>query len=121
MLPFLYQRAQNSSDAINAFNEGRVLDSCIAYLAGGTTLLDLMKLDVLRPEKIIDINDLTDQYSNITHDSKGIYLGALARMADTAEHPIIRRDYPVVMQSLYLAASAQLRNVASLGGNVLQR
>jgi xanthine dehydrogenase YagS FAD-binding subunit len=90
-------------------------------LAGGTTLLDLMKLDVLRPERVLDINTLAPKLSAIQADGQGLRLGALARMAAVAEDAAVRRDYPVVAESLALAASAQLRNMASLGGNVLQR
>jgi xanthine dehydrogenase YagS FAD-binding subunit len=92
-----------------------------AYLAGGTTLLDLMKLDVLRPNAILDINDLAANHGEIESGPDGLRLGALVRMADAASHPDIARDYPVIAQSLLLAASPQIRNMASLGGNVLQR
>ena len=81
-----------------------------------------MKLDVLRPEHIIDINPLaSSNYGRIEHTQHGLRLGALVRMADAAEHADIKRQYPVVAQSLQLAASQQIRNMASLGGNVLQR
>jgi xanthine dehydrogenase YagS FAD-binding subunit len=92
-----------------------------AYLAGGTSLLDLMKLDVLRPQILIDINPLHPTHSEITATASGLRLGALARMSDIAAHADVQRDYPVVAQSLQLAASAQLRNMASIGGNLLQR
>lgn len=91
------------------------------FLAGGTTILDLMKLDVMRPARLVDINPLAAQFSAITLDDSGLRLGALARMADVADHPGINRAYPMLAQSMYLAATAQLRNMASLGGNVLQR
>jgi len=92
-----------------------------AYLAGGTTLVDLMKLDVMRPRTVIDINGLAPDWGKVEADSRGLRLGALARMSDVAADPVVRRDYPAIAQSLDLAASAQLRNMASLGGNVLQR
>jgi xanthine dehydrogenase YagS FAD-binding subunit len=92
-----------------------------AYLAGGTTLVDLMKLDVMRPKTVIDINGLAPDWGKVEADSQGLRLGALARMSDVAADPVVRRDYPAIAQSLDLAASAQLRNMASLGGNVLQR
>jgi len=112
MRPFIYERASDPATALAAHG---------AYLAGGTSLVDLMKLDVMRPARLIDINDLSDEFGHIQADSSGLRLGALARMADAAENPDIRRDYPVIAQSLDLAASAQIRNMASLGGNVLQR
>ena len=90
-------------------------------LAGGTTLVDLMKLDVLTPGTVIDINGLRDQFGRIEAGPAGLKLGSLVTMADAAEHPAILQDYPAIAQSLHLAASQQLRNMASLGGNVLQR
>jgi xanthine dehydrogenase YagS FAD-binding subunit len=76
----------------------------------------------MRPEKLIDINALGHTpLGQIETDNNGLRLGALVRMADAADHPVIVHDYPVVAQSLTLAASQQLRNMASLGGNVLQR
>jgi xanthine dehydrogenase YagS FAD-binding subunit len=99
-----------------------VLDNPAQYLAGGTTLIDLMKLDVMRPQTVIDINGLGDTaLGRIEATQNGVRLGALVRMAQAAEHPSIRRDCPMIAQSLALAASQQLRNMASLGGNVLQR
>src|SRR6266436_1627591 len=81
-----------------------------------------MKLDVMRPEIVIDINALEHTaLGRIEADASRLRLGALVRMADAADHPVVRRDYPVIAQSLMLAASAQLRNMGSLGGNVLQR
>ena len=96
--------------------------SNIEYLAGGTTLLDLMKLDVMHPDKLIDINELAEAgYGRIEFNQHGLRLGALVRMAEAADHPGVKSNYPVVAQSLTQAASQQLRNMASLGGNVLQR
>jgi xanthine dehydrogenase YagS FAD-binding subunit len=80
-----------------------------------------MKLGVVRPERLVDINDLSREFGRIESDGKGLHLGALVRMADAAEHPEILRNYPVIAQALTFAASPQLRNMASLGGNVLQR
>ena len=92
------------------------------FLAGGTTLLDLMKLDVMRPDRLVDINALADTPAGrIDAGERGLRLGALVRMADAAGHPAVQRDYPVIAQALQPAASQQLRNMASLGGNVLQR
>ncbi|MCJ8141733.1 xanthine dehydrogenase family protein subunit M [Ancylobacter sp. A5.8] len=96
-------------------------DSSVAFLAGGTTVLDLMKLEVIRPERVIDLNALRGEYGHIRWDGVSLRLGAFARMAEVAAHPDVLAHYPVIAQSLSLAASAQLRNMASLGGNVLQR
>jgi len=115
MRAFAYQRADDPIAALRAYRANS------QFLAGGTTLLDLMKLDVLRPEVVIDIKGLAASHSGIETSEKGIRMGALTSMADAAAHPIVRRNYPVIAQSLELAASPQLRNMATLGGNVLQR
>ena len=84
-------------------------------LAGGTTLIDLMKLDVMRPDTSSTSIALADRrWSRSSSSGDGLRLGALARMSDVAEHPDVRRDYPVIAQSLELAASPQLRNMATL-------
>ncbi|HUD34633.1 MAG TPA: FAD binding domain-containing protein, partial [Variovorax sp.] len=108
-------------DAPGAVRIGIAAPATTAYLAGGTTLLDLMKLDVMRPAVLVDINPLQERHGGIEPTSRGLRLGALARMSDVAADAGVRRDYPVVAESLALAASAQLRNMASLGGNLLQR
>ena len=118
MRPFNYQHAANRDDAVRLASQHA---GSVQFLAGGTTLVDLMKLDVMRPTTVVDINALAGEYSEIRIADGRLRLGALARMSDTADHPVIRRDYPMIAQSLQLAASAQLRNMASLGGNVLQR
>lgn len=123
MRPFIYERVTATSAAVQAgASEQAAPASAVSLLAGGTTLLDLMKLDVMRPAKVVDINALeTGPMGRIKANGRGVRLGALVRMADAAEHPHIRRTYPVIAQSLKLAASQQIRNMASLGGNVLQR
>ncbi len=128
MRPFEYLRAREAPDAIAAVSEisGRAdlshENATVQFLAGGTTLLDLMKLDVMRPECIVDINPLADgDLGRMSVSEHGLRLGALVRMSDAAEHPEIKRNYPVLSQSLLLAASSQLRNMATLGGNLLQR
>jgi xanthine dehydrogenase YagS FAD-binding subunit len=93
----------------------------VQFLAGGTSLYDLMKLDVQSPRTVVDINGLKPRFSTLRATDEGLTLGALARMATVADDQTVVRDYPVIAQSLQLAASAQLRNMASLAGNVLQR
>jgi xanthine dehydrogenase YagS FAD-binding subunit len=93
----------------------------VEYLAGGTTLVDLMKLDVMRPAKVVDLGALAGAHDAISVSSDGVRLGAMVKMSAAADHPGIVKTYPVISQSLQLAASAQLRNMATLGGNVLQR
>ncbi|MCL7380565.1 xanthine dehydrogenase family protein subunit M [Streptomyces sp. 35G-GA-8] len=90
-----------------------------AYLAGGTTLVDLMKLQVMNPSRVVAVNRLP--LGGIRVDSEGLHLGALARMSEVAEHPEVVRGYPVISRALLLSASQQLRNMASMGGNLLQR
>ena len=123
MRPFAYERSADIAGAIQAgaqTGQGQT-DAPTQFLAGGTTLLDLMKLDVLRPQAVVDIAPLSGLLGQIEVQPDALRLGALARMSDVADHPAVLRDYPVVAQALQLAASAQLRNMATLGGNVLQR
>jgi xanthine dehydrogenase YagS FAD-binding subunit len=115
MRPFRYEQAADRAQALQlAGTPGQ-------YLAGGTTLIDLMKIEVMNPAVVIDINPLQRQHGEIELRPDGLRLGALARMADVADHPGVKRDYPMVAEALQLAASPQIRNMASLGGNVLQR
>lgn len=114
MRTFAYGRAGTVADAVAAGGSAQ-------YLAGGTTMLDLMKLGVLHPQALVDIGGLRQEHSTIQADADGLRIGGLARMADVAGHPAVLRDYPVIAQSLQLAASPQLRNMASVAGNVLQR
>ena len=90
-----------------------------AYLAGGTTLVDLMKLDVMTPAHVVDINRLA--LCGIDAGRHGLRIGALERMSDVAAHRRVAADYPVLVQALTQSASPQLRNMASIGGNLLQR
>jgi xanthine dehydrogenase YagS FAD-binding subunit len=123
MRPFEYAKAQDANAAVAAFRAKSALsrEGNSEYLAGGTTLLDLMKLDVMRPARVIDINPLHENIGKIFAGPHGLRLGAMVRMSEAADHPVIRKDYPVIAQALQLAASPQIRNMASLGGNVLQR
>jgi xanthine dehydrogenase YagS FAD-binding subunit len=126
MRPFAYQRAANASAAVQALAAGGtgndpLTESAVQPLAGGTTLIDLMKLDVMRPSTLVDINPLAGAWSTINLEGGNLRLGALARMSDVAANPEVQHNYPVVADALRLAASQQLRNMATLGGNVLQR
>jgi xanthine dehydrogenase YagS FAD-binding subunit len=92
----------------------------VRFVAGGTTLIDLMKLNVERPQEIVDINALP--LNRIEPSSTGgLAIGALARNSDVARHPTVLRDYPVLSQALLSGASPQLRNMATTAGNLLQR
>jgi xanthine dehydrogenase YagS FAD-binding subunit len=126
MRPFSYQRAADAPSAIQALAAAASANDALTQasvqpLAGGTTLIDLMKLDVMRPRTVVDINPLAASWSNVNIDGDNLRLGALARMSDVAAKPEIQQNYPVISDALKLAASPQLRNMASLGGNVLQR
>jgi xanthine dehydrogenase YagS FAD-binding subunit len=129
MRPFVFARADSVKQAIEAHHladtERKGVPAVHArsqYIAGGTTLVDLMKLDVMRPELVTDINQLEHTPSGlIEFGPKGLWLGALVRMSTAAGHPEVRNNFPVIAQSLDLAASAQIRNMATLGGNVLLR
>ena len=93
----------------------------VRYIAGGTTLVDLMKLGVEQPHRLVDVGPLRPTLGAIEATDAGLRLGSLARMSEAANHPAVRRGYPAISEALLKAASAQLRNMATLGGNVLQR
>jgi xanthine dehydrogenase YagS FAD-binding subunit len=126
MRPFAYQRVTDAPAAVQALAAAASSNDpltvvAVQPLAGGTTLIDLMKLDVMRPNTVVDINPLAASWSTIDLEGGNLRLGALARMSDVAANPEIQRNYPVIADTLKLAASPQLRNMATLGGNVLQR
>ncbi len=92
------------------------------FIAGGTNMVDYMALGVVRPELLIDLNRLpAARYGRIEVGPQGVRFGALVRMAQAEDHPVVRSRYPVIRDTLMLAATRQIRNMASLGGNVLQR
>lgn len=131
MRPFQFQRAESVEAAIRAAGtakaDGQPTQANSQFIAGGTTILDLMKLDVMRPATLVDINALGGAAAparglgGIEVSEAGIRFGALVRMTEAAEHESVARDYPVIAESLKLAASQQIRNMATLAGNVLQR
>ncbi len=109
-----YQRPETLEAAIHA----GAADGA-AFYAGGTTLIDLMKLDVMTPATLVDINRLA--LAGIEISPLKLRFGALARMSDAADDPRVREAVPAIVEALEQSASGQLRNMASLGGNVLQR
>ena len=122
MRTFDFDRPRSLTQAANSANgtaQGQT-DAAAQYLAGGTTLVDLMKLDVLRPRRVIDLN-VAQGGKEVEVGNSELRMGAFAKMSAVAKHPQVLSHYPVIAQSLQLAASAQLRNMATLGGNVLQR
>jgi xanthine dehydrogenase YagS FAD-binding subunit len=112
--PFAYERVTDVSAAIGAISPDA------RFLAGGTNLLDLMKADIEQPSRLIDINRLPLAQIAATPDG-GLRIGALVRNSDCAEHPLVKDRYPLLSQALLSGASPQLRNMASVGGNLLQR
>jgi xanthine dehydrogenase YagS FAD-binding subunit len=118
MRPFIYTKPASAAEAVRAI----AADGAeTRFLAGGTTLYDLMKLNVEAPARVIDINSLAELSNFDTSGSSELVFGALARMSDVSADPRLVSDYPALSESLWRAASQQLRNMASLGGNLLQR
>ncbi len=115
MQPFTYARPGSLGEAF-----ALAAAPGAALLAGGTTMVDLMRGDLAAPSSVVDIGHLAELAE---FDTSGAVLrfGALARMADVAEDAVLLRDYPALAESLQLAASQQLRNAATVGGNILQR
>jgi xanthine dehydrogenase YagS FAD-binding subunit len=115
METFTYTKATGVQQAIQAAGQSQT-----RFIAGGTTLLDLMKLNVERPAQLVDINRLPlDQVEKLP-DGR-LRIGAVVRNSDLAHHPAVESDYSVLSQALLSGASAQLRNMATTGGNLLQR
>jgi xanthine dehydrogenase YagS FAD-binding subunit len=116
MISFEYSRASNVADAVRQM----AASPTAKFVAGGTNLVDLMKMDVERPAKLIDISKLPLDKVEETVGG-GLRIGALVRNSDLAYHPLVERRYPVLSSALLAGASQQLRNMASAGGNLLQR
>jgi xanthine dehydrogenase YagS FAD-binding subunit len=113
VFPFRYTKATDEQSALAAAASGA------RYIAGGTTLVDLMRETVERPEAVVDINALP--YTSIDLRPANVRIGSLVRMSDLAAHPGVRKQIPMITEALELSASAQLRNMASIGGNLMQR
>lgn len=115
MHPFAYTLADDTDRAVAAV----AADTRTSFLAGGTTQLDLMKDGVLTPERLVDITRLP--LRGITHRNTAVRVGALTTMEELAADPVVRERLPFVREALLLGASTQLRNMATIGGNLLQR
>ena len=113
MRTFTYKVPSSIREATSDFAQNS------GFVAGGTTLIDLMKLEVMTPSQLVDINRLPMRGIELASD--GLRIGALEKMSDVAEHSEVVANYPVISQALLKSASAQLRNMASMGGNLLQR
>ena len=114
MKAFDYAKPSDEDAAIRA---GAAATS--RYIAGGTLLVDLLRLNVEQPELLVDLNALS--FGAIEVSASGLRIGALVKNSDLAEHPVVLADYPVLAQALLSGASPQIRNMASVGGNLLQR
>src|SRR5258707_10604724 len=117
MHPFALSRADDVAKAIAAHAH----DPQLAFIAGGTDLIGLMKDRAELPERLLDINGLPDMARIEALADGGLRVGALARMSDVAARAEVRRRFPVIAEALLFAASGQLRNMATIGGNILQR
>jgi xanthine dehydrogenase YagS FAD-binding subunit len=113
VFPFQFSRASDEAAALAAAASGA------RYVAGGTTLIDLMRETVERPAAVVDINALP--YKDIDLQGSTLRVGSLVRMSELAANPGVRGQFPVIAQALELSASAQIRNMASIGGNLMQR
>lgn len=116
MRPLTYVRAETIEDAVALVAS----DPASAFLAGGTTEVDLIRAGIATSEQLVDINDLPLRTVEVTPGG-GLRIGALARMSDVARTPAVAERYPAISRALLLGASEQLRNMASLGGNMRQR
>src|ERR1044071_10249836 len=116
MRPFTFERAHSPAEAAAA----AARHPGAKFVAGGTNLLDLMKLEIETPPHLIDVNGLGLDKIESTSDG-GLRIGALVRNTDLAAHDRVRRDYAVLSRALVAGASGQLRNMATTAGNLLQR
>src|SRR5713226_3243412 len=116
MHPFTLSKAIDPASAISAAEDPR-----LAFIAGGTDLIGLMKDRATLPERLLDINGLPDMARIEALPDGGLHIGVLARMSDVAASTEVRRRFPVIAEALLFAASGQLRNMASMGGNIMQR
>ena len=116
MRPFKFSKAADAANAVQTVSA----NAGAKFIAGGTNLLDLMKEDVERPTELVDLTNLKLTQIKTTSGG-GVSLGALAKNTDTTNHPLIRQNYPLLTQAILAGASAQIRNMATNGGNLMQR
>ncbi len=122
MTPFTYWKPATISQAVSggAIHTSGSKGSASDFFAGGTDMMQLMQERVRNPDRIVDISSLS-QLDRVEVNEQGTHLGALVRMSDAAAHPQIVENFPVVAEALLASASPQVRNLATLGGNLLQR
>ncbi|MFN8590562.1 MAG: xanthine dehydrogenase family protein subunit M [Thermomicrobiales bacterium] len=122
MKPFAYTSPRALDDAVALLNGGdRARGASAKLLAGGTDLLTLMKADLIAPDQVIDIKRLAELHDRIEDGPDGLTIGALTTLTQIEEHPLIAKRYPALQAAASLAATPQLRNMATIGGNLLQR
>jgi xanthine dehydrogenase YagS FAD-binding subunit len=114
MTPFAYARAADAADAVR-----RASSPNVKYLGGGTNLTDLMRETIERPGALVDVTSLSRDIVELPDG--GLLIGAATRNTAVAEHPLVRRRYPFLTRAIVSGASAQIRNMATVGGNLLQR
>jgi xanthine dehydrogenase YagS FAD-binding subunit len=119
MRAFAYDRPADARAAVAAATQDG--DGHVRYLGGGTNLVDLMKLGVEAPARLVDVRRLAGHDAIAEADGGGLRIGAAATNSAVAAHPLVRARYPVLAQALLMGASGQLRNLATVGGNLLQR
>ncbi len=115
MRPFNYIVAADDAVAVNAASR----DPASKFLAGGTTLIDLMKLNVAQPDQLVDINKLA--HSDISSVNGGLLIGALTKNSDVVINAMVQQHFPILAKAILSGASPQLRNMATVGGNIMQR
>lgn len=115
MRPFKFTKAADAATAVQTVSTNPAAN----FLAGGTNLLDLMKEDVMRPTELVDVSRLS--LTQIKSVNGVVVLGALAKNTDTANHPLVRQNFPLLSQAILAGASGQIRNMATNGGNLNQR
>ena len=115
MNPFQFTRVTTPKAAITAITQ----ESGTYFLAGGTNLIDLMKREVIIPERLVDINKLP--LATIEKTATGLRIGAMAKNSTVADNELVKKHFPLLSQALNAGASAQLRNMATIGGNMMQR
>ncbi len=115
MRPFKYSKTEDAASAVKMVSA----NANSQFLAGGTNIIDLMKEDVARPDELVDITRI--KFNQIKTMSGGVSIGATAKNTDTANHPLVRQNYPLLTQAILAGASGQIRNMATNGGNLNQR
>jgi xanthine dehydrogenase YagS FAD-binding subunit len=122
MRAFEFKRPEDATAAVTAAAQAKTAQqgADIKFLAGGTTLIDLMKLEVETPERLLDINRLPFDKIELLHND-GLKIGATVRNSDLAHHPKVQKEYAVLSQAILAGASGQIRNMATTAGNLLQR